>query len=225
MARFRSEAELARVVKTWLELQGWEVYQEVPCRSGRCDIVAVRYSVVWIVETKLSVGMAVIGQCLERLKEPASGVLAAVPMGRNAFTLGHIARSLNFGVLEVDKNNVFIEHCPPLRRIDTSSLRNKLRPEYKTFAAAGTSGTYWTPFKNLVDELQRNLREGPLKDASGGLAMKALNLYRDRAPAAQRRALTDYLKRGLIPGWTLEKRGRELWVVRSDPEVPNGVDP
>lgn len=221
----KTEAELAATVKKWLVYQGWDVYQEVPCRTGRCDLVAVRGSVVWIVETKLSASMSLVEQCLARLSEPCNGVLAAIPFRRRSAMMVRIAEAFGFGLMEADVNYVSIDLFPPLRRIDTSKFREKLRDEYKTFVDAGTNGTYWTLFKNLVVELQKHLKEGQLKRIMDEPICYALNQYKRRSPAAQRRALIDYLDRGLIPGWKLERRGRELWIVKAALDLAEEAGP
>lgn len=101
--------------------------------------------------------------------------------------------------------------APRLRRnVDPSKLLKRLHPEQRD-QGAGASGKYWTPFKRLVERLRAELREGPLKDAAG---LSCLKDYRSRTDAATRRALTDYLRRGLVPGWGVEEREGRLWVVR-----------
>jgi hypothetical protein len=52
--QFKTEAELAEAVVAWLCDMGWTVYKEVLIqKSGKiADIVAVKDSEVWIVESK-----------------------------------------------------------------------------------------------------------------------------------------------------------------------------
>lgn len=59
---FATEAELAKVVTTWLRTDGWSTFHEIECRGGRADIVAVRRGLVWLVETKLRAGLEVLAQ-------------------------------------------------------------------------------------------------------------------------------------------------------------------
>lgn len=80
-----------------------------------------------------------------------------------------------------------------------------------TEQTAGRSGRYWTPFKTLVADLQQELKEMPLKDAA---KLPCMMDYRRRSEPAQRRALTDYLVRDLVPGWGLERQHGVLMVVK-----------
>lgn len=80
---FDNEADLARHVVTWLESEGFEVFQEVrPYEGGRrADIVAVRGEEVWVVETKMRLSFEVLSQC-EGWKLKANIVAAAVPIAK-----------------------------------------------------------------------------------------------------------------------------------------------
>lgn len=206
-----TEAELAKLTCAWLESQGWETYKEIPCYGGRADIVAVRSGVVWIVETKLTLSLPLMVQCRDRLFEPCHGVLAAVgrPIGSGSI-LQEWAESKGIGLIEVGSTPRLML-APRLRRkIDAAKLLGKLQPEQRT-QDAGHAGAYWTPFKRLVEQLQQQLREGPLKDAA---KLPCLMDYRRRTDSATRRALTDYLRQGLIPGWGVETRDGLLWIVK-----------
>lgn len=44
--------------------------------------------------------------------------------------------------------------------------------------------------------------------------LTCLQDYRKRTDSATRRALTDYLRRGLVPGWGVENRDGSLWIVK-----------
>lgn len=207
------ESELAAHVIEWLTSDRWECYCEVPLSSGRADIVAVRGSVVWIVETKLRLNMELMNQCRDRLRAPCNGVLAVY--GRRAkgqeFAFQTLATHWGFGMAYCfGPRMVVMDHVPPLRRVKTAKTLALLRPEMKT-NVAGTNGAYWTPFKKLVEELRIDLREAPLRELTG---LECMKRYKMRAPAANRRALTDYLGRGLVPGWGLEKRDGLLWAVK-----------
>ena len=60
----RTEQDIAAQVVEWLSGGEWEIYQEVqPSRNERvADIVAVRGSVYWIIETKRSLSISVLEQ-------------------------------------------------------------------------------------------------------------------------------------------------------------------
>lgn len=206
-----SEADVAKIAIRWLTSQGWEIYQEVPCQSGRCDIVAVRTSLVWIVETKVSLTADLMLQCRARLKEFVTGVVACYSGTRwhrgGLHPLVEWGIGKGIGALSI---NGVGESCdviawPAIRRISTDLFLRNIRPEQKTFAEAGTNGRYWTRFKNLVEELQEHLVDGwTLRDACEQLT--CMSQYKERRIPAQARALADYLQRDLIPGWSIEKR-------------------
>jgi len=198
-----TEADLARITCDWLESQGWETFKEVPCYGGRADIVAVRSKVVWIVETKLTLSLPLMTQCRDRLREPCHGVIGAVGQGiESRPILAEWAEANGIGLIAVGSTPRLML-APRLRRnVNPSNLLKRLHPEQRD-QSAGISGKYWTPFKTLVERLKVELREGPLKDAA---KLSCLQDYRKRTDAATRRALTDYLRRGLIPGWGVETR-------------------
>ena len=62
MTEFTSEAALASAVSNWMRADGWRTYHEVPCASGRIDILAVRRGLIWAVETKLRLSIDVINE-------------------------------------------------------------------------------------------------------------------------------------------------------------------
>lgn len=60
-----AEQALAQHVIDWLEAQHWDVYQEVPLHGGgskTADIVAVRNGLVWVIECKTTLSLAVMAQ-------------------------------------------------------------------------------------------------------------------------------------------------------------------
>lgn len=217
MRRVIKETEVAAVATEWLQSQGWECWFEVPAHGGVADIVAVRGSVLWIVETKVTFSLDLFTQCWRRLQSPCSGVIAVAAGRYPNPILSEWAASRGIGVAKVTCDgrfsNVVMDQWPALRRLDTSAMRRKLRPEMQTHSVPGSQSNRWTPFKSLVSSLQEELKAMPLQDAS---TLPCMSDYRRRSPSAQKRALTDYLKRGLIPGWTTETRDRCLWVVPAE---------
>ena len=93
-AKFESEAQLAAAVVSHLREHGWEVWQEV--RAGRisdrrADIVATMGRRVMVVETKLSLSAAVVGQAFQ-WRPYAHWVVVAVPFAsRDAGGVGVVA--------------------------------------------------------------------------------------------------------------------------------------
>ena len=173
---FASEAELAKVVTTWLRADGWATYHEVECWGGRADIVAVRRGLVWLVETKLRAGLEVLTQALDKRRAGAHGVLVAVPAGPAAAMLAAVAGRLGVGVVSVAERDDFDEvsrrvvpaMVPSVlvwpdfyRKAKASKLLAGCKPEHAA-QPAGTTGTkIWTPFKGAVREVLYQLAAAP----------------------------------------------------------------
>lgn len=206
------ETEVAQYAVDLLHDLRFDCYYEVPLATGRADIIAVLGSVVWIVETKVSFSLALLDQAARRLRERCSGVLLVT---------GSAPRRDGAALQWCEQNGVGVvcmvgglRAWPALRRVDTSKLRASLQPEHKTFAQAGSCGTYWTPFKRLSTALAASLQPGPLAEQMERL-LPLLDDYKPRRkPSAQRRAVAEYLAGGLIEGWGLKREGRQLLVVR-----------
>lgn len=215
-----TESDIAKAAIEWLTPRGFECYSEVPCYGGRADIVAVRQSVIWIVETKVSLSAELCCQCRTRLGEPCNGVLAVAGGKFNhrddSHPLVEWLGGHGIGFAKVSPGSRSCDGAfdlvtvPKLRRLDNSKLRERLCEQQKS-NVAGTSGPYWTKFKDLVSALQYGLREGLLSEMP---LPRCMDDYRQRSVSANRRALTDYLERKLIPGWSIERRDNRLWIAK-----------
>lgn len=231
--KIASEAALAEVVVAWLRADGWRTFHEVELpHGGRADIVAARSGLVWIVETKLQAGLEVLDQALERRRAGAHGVLVAVPGGPAALRLAAIAPRLGVGVIAVDEVE---DYNGTLRRVDLVLQPTiKAWPEFVRRAriselmrwctaghedqAAGVTGkaTRWTPFKAAVREVLYDLAAAPghrlLLDQ---LALAdAVRAYKPHHATPQlRRWLAWAIDEKLVPGCTLDGRGKERAVV------------
>jgi hypothetical protein len=173
---FATEAELAKVVTTWLRTDGWSTFHEIECRGGRADIVAVRHGLVWLVETKLRAGLEVLAQALEKRRAGAHGVLVAAPHGPAAKLLASIAGRLGVGVIAVSEVDDFDEVTRGIVRVHraemlawpafyrqakAADLLRGCKPEHAA-QPAGTTGTkIWTPFKAAAREVIYRLAEAP----------------------------------------------------------------
>ena len=174
------ESELAAKIVRGLLDDAWEVYQEVaPFYCGQvADIVAVRANRIWVIETKMSLSLAVIEQA-EWWKYYAHWVSCGVPApsrrlglrnnNRGRHMAERVARWLGLGLLEVDGDGVGNTMAPSLNRhAKVEHLRNVLSDEHKTYAAAGTKQGYWTPFKRTCRDVTKYVADHPgcnLKDA------------------------------------------------------------
>lgn len=174
-----SETEIAAHVVAWLTAQHWDVYQEVRAswRGEIADIVAVRGSLVWIIECKRSCSLRVISQAhrwkslLRSIAIPRSAGdrPRRDPHRRFAF---EVCRRFEIGVLEIGGGGRVYEtlRAPILRAHHKNSrwIRSRLRPEQRTFLPAGSkSGARWTPYRQTMDAVRRIIKEYPgctLKD-------------------------------------------------------------
>ncbi len=183
-----SEVELAKKIIEWLELNGWEVFQEVRKEQGQptADIVARKENIVWVIETKTSFTLDVMEQA-DYWVGKANQVSIGIPSGVTKGWKDHEFRTkvcelLGIGIL-------IFEHEPDTRyRSFPDRVREKLeppkadkclydwdkilKPEHKTYCEAGstTSKHRFTPFRHTVDQLIVVVREQPgivLKEAIG----------------------------------------------------------
>ena len=77
------ETDIAKPVVSWLQDQGWTVYQEVEVkeRGARADIVAIIEPKIWVIEVKRSYGLGVLEQALS-WRSLSHYVSIAVPRGK-----------------------------------------------------------------------------------------------------------------------------------------------
>jgi hypothetical protein len=218
---FDSETALAAVVVACLEHEGWDVFQEVESPAGLCDLVAVRGSLVWSVETKLAFGTAVVEQAHGRLRF-AHLVSVATPRRRGSPVLEDYCRWQGIGWLQVD-DPVALDRRPPeacvseviapgLHRRIEGALRAALRPEHKVMARAGTNrGGYFTRFKDTCSKVTAYVRAHP------GTTFKGLldGIETHYAHKGSARAhLAHWVEAGKVEGVRIERdraHGLRLW--------------
>lgn len=199
-----SEAELAAVVVAWLQGSGAAVYQEVEMAGGVADIVAVVGPELWIIETKVSLSLALLVQAMERRRH-AHRVYCAGPRTKTLRDFGWVCQEVGIGLLEVHPGTGSRWDHPMVKQIVGSqrwnsrpvSLAASLRPEHQTHAAAGTNGGRWTPFRDTCEQLLKVVTRNPgvpLGDAVGSI--------RDHysSKAAARSHLAGWVAAGKVPG-------------------------
>lgn len=154
------EQDLGPPVIAHLEAENWDVYQEVPGPGGGvADLVATLGTRLCTVELKLGLGFDVLDQAL-RWKPYAHWTWVAVPAERVGTGARQLARivceSYGIGVIEVRHDVARVVSPPAIqRRALVSKLRDRLRPEHKTFAPAGSAtGRAWTPFQETCKNLR-----------------------------------------------------------------------
>ena len=208
-----SETALAARVVSWLEVQHWDVYQEVPYLGDVADIVAVRSGLVWVVECKKTLSLAVMAQAARWQTHYRS---LAVPMGKN-YNERHLAERicrgfLHVGILYVDEGDLsgIKEKVPaPLLRHHHKhaiELWAKLRPEHKTFAHAGSNrGGRWTPYKQSIAEVKDYLKGRGNEGATLREIADAIKNGHWSSPASARTCLRHALEK--FEAETFEPRG------------------
>lgn len=207
---FETEAELAEHVKRWLTLDGWEVYCEVaPWGAGgaRADLVGVRGPLVCVVETKLTLGFALLEQC-ERWRGYAHQVWAAVPVARHTHFQRTLFERSGVGILHVAYDVSEIARPAFQRRID-GGLRKSLHESQRRSTPGTHRGGYSTPFSRTCTALLTVLRsEGkrlPVKEAIARIS------HHYSSTACARASLVDCAERGVVPGVRVVREGRAVY--------------
>lgn len=206
-----TEEAVAVVVVAYLRGLGCDVYQEVtiPRDGGIADIVALtqppRDPELWIVETKTSWSMDLLGQCMDR-RGHAHRVFAAVPMRREFSARARIAAELKIGSFAVlidrrsQQPTSAKAYCkaPLLEGKFADRLRAVLREEHKTAAPAGTSGggrfTLFVATCKALRELVAQHPGIPLREAVARIS------HHYASPASARSSLASWILAGKVPG-------------------------
>jgi hypothetical protein len=228
--RIKTENELAMHVIGELREDGWTVYEEVQSDRGGAiaDIVAERGGFLHVIETKLSLSLAVIEQAYHWTSyahavsiafarfRPQSRHFYNNPKGQSIACL--MCRRLGVGVLQVtERENEHFENRVDVARLERGSfhrpifgqqLRNVLQEQLLAKGDAGKNGGgYWTPFKQTCDELRKVVIATP------GITMKAAidsidHHYSKDATAVA--CLSKYLNDGILKGIRTERIGRTV---------------
>jgi hypothetical protein len=209
---FKKEAALAAVVVSWLKDLGWDVHQEV-CAGGaakRADIVAVMGSRLWVIETKLVFGLAVLEQAAAWRYHANMVSLATRPTRAGRFiTAAMKAGGLGWlAVPEDGSNRVRVEVSPRLERRTVDRLRGLLNEHTRNHAAAGNANhEFWTPFRQTCRGVADAVREKP------GISIREVfehvghHYTRD---ATARSAMLKWIQTGRVPGVEARYEGRRL---------------
>ena len=161
-----TEVELASDIVKWLDDQHYEVYQEVLFKGSVADIVVDINGRGWVIETKTSFGLAVIGQAIEWLLFSSTRVSVGIPDTRKDTAGNRLARRIcmekGIGIISVGKNGYVRElSCPRFIRMKSKiDILEACEDKQKTFAKAGSKGQYWTPYKCTIDKVERMLSGG-----------------------------------------------------------------
>jgi hypothetical protein len=206
LRRLTSEVDLARIVVSWLAEAGWDVYQEVEVGGCIADIVAVDGPRLWVVETKTSLGLRVIGQA-DRWRIWANMVSVAVPPSCSMEIASRVLGLLGIGHIVVGCH-AYENLRPELRRRVGSRLRDSLRPEQRKWAEAGNAaGKRFTPFQATSKNLKELVERMPGR--SIGELLPHLKTHYGSAPTA-RNCLVKWAEKGVIPGVKIRREGRRV---------------
>lgn len=212
----RYETEIAKAVVAHFSERGFEIYQEVSYRGARADIVAISETLSVIVETKTTLGLAVLEQAYSWVQLNASNmVFVATPPSRNHFGKV-VARHFGIGVIAVRDESTTESVQPKIMRPNRDrSVRSAIVEAQKTYAEAGNADSrYWSPFRNTCDLIRRAVSSGPkpLKELIDGIDH---HYGRD---STARSCIAAWIKKGIIEGVEFEDgHGRLLVVRRKEP--------
>ena len=165
--KFHSETELAQAVAAYVQDAGWGTYYEVaPWGSvgARADIVATKGRLLWIIETKLTLSIALIEQAM-RWEGYAHYVSIATPVRAGIF-VSRVCRREGIGTIHAEvledcvrwgneaarRTYEIREHLGAARlnrhASQVETMRRVLSDEHRTYAQPGNAaGSYWTPYK------------------------------------------------------------------------------
>ncbi len=222
-----TEADVARHLVAWLRDGGWTVYQEVRVfgYGGRiADLVAVLDRRIWVIETKMTLGLSVVEQA-EYWLNLAHWVSVATPQivhpsrgcrrsPRTVGLLGRFCAWLGIGRIAVTVVPAMADwdirefEGPRLNRnAQVGYIRDALQPLHETFCAAGGNrGGYLTSFALSRQAVVRAVIEHP------GLTMRELLEHLGKLHYASsttaRACLAKWIGRGVIPGIEMRRSGR-----------------
>ncbi len=226
----QTEQELAAAVVA--HFAPLPIYQEVAAAHGVADIVIDMGGRGWIIETKLTLGLDVIGQAIRWKEQGAVAVSVAVPVpkatNRTIWPAQKILKRWGIGLIYVDRclDSYAVREVFPavLSRQKRFRLRNRweilqhCREEHKTFCPAGSKAGRWSTFKDTIIRVRQYLRQsGPRSMAQ--IVADVRTHYASTAVA--RRCLAQWLPDPKVcPGIVVLKDGdRVLYAAEPEPEV------
>lgn len=204
----KAEECLAADLVAWLRGGGWDVYEEVETRSGfgRADVVAVKGSLVHVIEAKVSMGLAVLSQAARWRGHANLVSVATRTWGRRSGDVSvEVCEALGVGWYGVGLPGTVLELAAPrLTRRTSTQVRRALRPEHQTYARAGSNGGFYSAFRGTVARLVEAVRRAESEQGSwrhgvspAEVCASIVHHYATARSAAS--ALTSAVERGLVP--------------------------
>lgn len=171
------EIEVAMPVMSWLQNDEWDCYPEVQTHSygPRADIVATKKPVVWIIESKTSLSMELLGQAASWIGA-VHFVSIAIPARRNSpeFVYDY-CKWKGIGVLIVQQSGYVTEKLHPklFRKSHADRLLKLLHPHMKKYIPGSASKVdgYSTPYRRTMDLVKLFIAKNPgctIKDILSG---------------------------------------------------------
>lgn len=213
------ESDLAAPVIDHMESLGWEVFQEVqPFRGGYyngrvVDLVGRRGSLIWVVELKRTLSLAVMEQA-HYWRENANYVSVATPGGMKVNRLNRFKertlRKYGIGLMlvEVREQGVLsvYEKINSILIRKTQKFEWNLCEEHKTMCQAGSSsGGHFTAFKATVMNLKEYLKRHPgatLKESADLIS------HHYASPTSAAGCFCSGIKKGFIKGIRMDTSKR-----------------
>lgn len=214
--QFKTEQELGKKAVEYLEDLKWDVYQEVVCPTGVADIVAVQGKIKWVIECKLSLSLAVIGQAVQHC--PYFHYVSIAVPNSNSRSEKSVAVAKQFlrwkgiGLFRFSDSNYGwydqpLSLSPKLNR-KAMAGHIKLYDEQKDTVGAGSAnGGHFTPFKKTSSEIQRIVKLNP------GIILKYLIEQADHhygSDSTAKQCIKHYIETGVIENIKMERDGRFL---------------
>ncbi len=185
-----TETDLGKRVVEWLEAErsDWTVYQELPSFGKVADIVCIKNDLVWVIELKTSLSLAVIRQAFEWDVDYRSvAVPDTISNLRNEtreWWYSYLGKSMDISTIIVGESRVYTRNCGDYGRdwarhevrfdideitqggryISTKRRLIELAESGLTdgFAEAGScSGNHWTPYKQSMLEIREYITNNP----------------------------------------------------------------
>lgn len=225
--RNAGEAKLGERAAAWFECEGWRCYHEVSAHCGRADLVLTMGPLRVVVELKEGPSLQLLGQ-LVRWRPVAHAVVGVCWASRasHAGPMREICAALGIGYGVIDDGTYgergrlrwlakpsFTQERPAHPILGQLPLIDSYLNEAQLskFARAGTNGGYWAPWRDTASNIAEYVK------AHGGEARLSVATrevrHHYRTSAASRAGFHFLLSKGLVSGLSIERRGREVWIV------------
>ena len=184
------EIDLGRKVIEWLEKErsDWEIYQELPAFGKVADIVCIKNGLVWVIELKTSLSLAVIRQAyawdVDYRSVAVPDTMTNLRNENREWWYGYMGKSMDISTIIIGKHRIYTRYCGDFGRdwsrhevrFDTDqmtrsgkylSTKKRLIELAESglvegFADAGSrSGNHWTPYKQSMLEIREYITNNP----------------------------------------------------------------